>query len=169
MGYETAPATLMLATNCAACGRPLVDAASVDANMGPDCRVKYGVTSLDDDTRSRANAIIYQIALQQEGPEVVQHIGALREMGLKALADRIVKRLAVGYAAVIDVTEQEITLKTSYETSQSINFRAIPGRFWDKARKVNAFPLNSKRALFQELQRSLRGARCLGPKGEFTL
>lgn len=40
--YENAPATILLATTCACCGRPLVDAASVEAGIGPDCRRKYG-------------------------------------------------------------------------------------------------------------------------------
>ena len=40
--YETAPATLLLATNCACCGRPLVDADSVTAGVGPECRKKHG-------------------------------------------------------------------------------------------------------------------------------
>lgn len=40
--YENAPATRMLATHCAVCSRPLVDAASVEAGMGPDCRDRHG-------------------------------------------------------------------------------------------------------------------------------
>jgi len=32
----------MLATHCAVCSRPLVDAASVEAGMGPDCRDRHG-------------------------------------------------------------------------------------------------------------------------------
>jgi len=42
MSYENAPATILLATNCACCGRPLVDATSVETGVGPDCRRKYG-------------------------------------------------------------------------------------------------------------------------------
>lgn len=41
MGYEDAKATKMLATHCAACGRPLVDASSVEYGVGPVCRKKY--------------------------------------------------------------------------------------------------------------------------------
>jgi len=42
MSYENAPATVLLATHCACCGRPLVDAVSVEAGMGPHCRAKHG-------------------------------------------------------------------------------------------------------------------------------
>lgn len=40
--YVNAPATKMLATNCACCGRPLVDAHSVETGVGPDCRKMHG-------------------------------------------------------------------------------------------------------------------------------
>ena len=36
-GYTNAPATKLLATNCLACGRPLVDALSVERGVGPEC------------------------------------------------------------------------------------------------------------------------------------
>lgn len=45
MSYESAPATQLVATNCAICARPLVDAVSVETGIGPDCRRKCG---LDD-------------------------------------------------------------------------------------------------------------------------
>lgn len=41
-GYESAPATAMLATHCACCGRALLDATSVEAGIGPECRRKHG-------------------------------------------------------------------------------------------------------------------------------
>lgn len=42
MGYEEAPATEMMASHCLLCGRPLVDAVSVETGIGPVCREKYG-------------------------------------------------------------------------------------------------------------------------------
>lgn len=42
MSYESAPATKMLATHCACCARPLVDAVSVEAGVGPECRRRHG-------------------------------------------------------------------------------------------------------------------------------
>lgn len=46
-GYENAPATKLLATHCCMCSRPLVDAESVEAGIGPDCRKKHGYTKPD--------------------------------------------------------------------------------------------------------------------------
>lgn len=40
--YLDDPATALLATDCAACNRPLRDAVSVEAGIGPDCRKKHG-------------------------------------------------------------------------------------------------------------------------------
>lgn len=42
MNYTNAPATKMLATNCACCGRDLVDAHSVETGVGPVCRKTHG-------------------------------------------------------------------------------------------------------------------------------
>jgi hypothetical protein len=42
MTYETAPATVMLASSCACCAKALVDSVSVETGVGPDCRKKHG-------------------------------------------------------------------------------------------------------------------------------
>lgn len=43
--YETAPSTILLATHCALCARPLGDAYSVEVGMGPVCREKEEVVA----------------------------------------------------------------------------------------------------------------------------
>jgi hypothetical protein len=40
--YINAAATKFIATHCACCGKPLVDADSVQAGVGPDCRAMHG-------------------------------------------------------------------------------------------------------------------------------
>jgi len=42
MSYVNSPACELVETNCCCCGRPLVDAVSVETGVGPDCRAKYG-------------------------------------------------------------------------------------------------------------------------------
>lgn len=42
MGYENSPALQLVATRCALCGRPLLDAESVECGMGPTCRARHG-------------------------------------------------------------------------------------------------------------------------------
>lgn len=43
MSYENSAATKFVATHCGVCGRPLVDAESVSAGIGPICADKYGL------------------------------------------------------------------------------------------------------------------------------
>lgn len=43
--YENAPATKLLATHCACCGRSLLDAVSVEAGVGPECRKRHGYSA----------------------------------------------------------------------------------------------------------------------------
>lgn len=170
MSYENAPATKMLATQCCACGRPLVDAASVEAGMGPDCRARYGMSEINPEQREAANKLIYAIALKQDGPEVAGHLAGLRQLGLGALADRIVKRLASQYVAVItDEANGGFAVKASYELSMAANLGFIPGRHWDKTRKLNVFAPGAKRAVFEALKKARPGGKCLGPRGEFHL
>lgn len=42
MGYENSPAVALVATRCALCARPLLDAESVECGMGPTCRARHG-------------------------------------------------------------------------------------------------------------------------------
>lgn len=167
MSYENAPATQMLATTCCACGRPLLDSASVTAGMGPDCRSKYGVASLDEETRKAANVHIYHIALHQTGPEVASRLEALRQLGLVKLVERIVKRLAPDYLAVFFDEGDRFAVRAPYEVGQALF--GINGRRWEKERKLTTFPNGAKRDVFDALRRAHRGGKCIGPKGEFTL
>jgi hypothetical protein len=169
MSYTDAPATRMLATSCAACGRPLVDAASVEAGMGPDCRSKYGMPSLDDAIRAEANKLVYKIALDQTGPEVAQAVGQLRALGCQALADRIIKRLASSYAVTITEDGEELVVKSRYDEGLVRAIAAVPGRRWDAKTKTNRIPRTSRTALWGAFKSALSGARGLGPKGEFTI
>lgn len=170
MTYELAPATQLLATHCAACGRPLVDAASVTAGMGPDCRQKYGVPELlADDARAEANALIYAVARDQTGPTVAAALNALRALGCSAIADRIQKRIAPAYVAVIAADgELHFYVKASFDVSSAAELGRVRGGRWDAGRKVRVFPVSAKLDVFKALKRACTGL-CLGPRGEFTL
>lgn len=96
--YTNAPATAMLATHCSACGRPLLDAESVTAMMGPVCRSKYALPdTLDEETRKRANALIFTCAKQGVTPEEWQ--AAVVELALIG-CDAIAKRIGERFGAV---------------------------------------------------------------------
>lgn len=90
MNYENAPSTHLLATNCLACNRPLRDAASVEAGIGPVCRKKYGYGQIDEATRVEANVLIHEAArADTEVPRVLEIATLLESMGASKLADKV--------------------------------------------------------------------------------
>ncbi|KKN10590.1 hypothetical protein LCGC14_1035020 [marine sediment metagenome] len=168
MSYENAPATRMLATQCAACGRPLVDAVSVEAGMGPDCRKRYSkAPDVSAEARATANKLVHRIALDQRGPAVVGLALELEGLGFKALADRIVKRLKV--IKVLPAPGNRLAVTTPYDPDAVEGMRAVPGRRWDHEAKVNSFPASSRRQLWGWLQRFYPGQTGLGADGAFTI
>src|SRR4051794_41120369 len=96
MGYEDAIQTRMLACYCACCGRPLVDAVSVEWGIGPICRDRLGISSvIDDDVRRLCNRLTYAAAIYaQQGrvTEVRECARAIRVVGLEELATAIETR-----------------------------------------------------------------------------
>lgn len=97
MGYETAAATLLLATHCACCGRPLVDATSVEVGIGPICRKKYfDVSELPEGVRQAANKITHHLAVVcgSKDPEAIfSDLTALAELDLPSIVAKVESRL----------------------------------------------------------------------------
>lgn len=92
--YENAPATKLLATNCACCGRALVDAVSVETGIGPDCREKYGVSfEIGTPAHDEANALVHEVARKGVSKERARQIfDRIAALGFVVLAERIAKR-----------------------------------------------------------------------------
>jgi hypothetical protein len=167
MGYETAPATQLLATHCAVCARPLVDAKSVEIGIGPDCRRKHGFdVDVPEESRVEANGLVYRIAAEQDGEGVGAMCDRLRVLGFEVLAARILARVAP--VRIID-TGDAIELFAPYRPEAVEALRAVPGRRWNKERKVTVFPLGSRGALWKALQRGYAGLMATGPKGTFVI
>ena len=166
-GYENAPATKMLASHCACCGRPLVDSKSVEIGVGPECRKRHGFDiDVDEESRQRANIIVHAIALEQTGAAVIERCAELRELGFITLADRILHRLKT---IVISVEDNLLVLKSPYDPDAVRALASIPGRRWDKDRKVNTFPANQKRTVWNVLLEHYHGLMGVGPKGAFEI
>ena len=125
MSYETAPSTILLATHCAACNRPLRDADSVEAGMGPDCREKHGyecaqrepdwakvnhiVDGFDEgafgdvsrfygDEKKLANALVHRAACASRGNRA-PYIECIAALGFTTLA----AKLAEGNGEVVEI------------------------------------------------------------------
>lgn len=193
MSYESAPATKILATSCACCGRPLVDATSVETGVGPDCRARFGYAEAQGepdwtaaqhalnsmagpifplplewnlDARRCANVIVYHIALEQSGPNVNLLQRALVALGYTMLAERIAKRLA---KIQIEVNGQEYLVKAPYIEDAPSWASNVPGARWSPTLKRRIVPVSSRKELFAALQRAYPGQTAVGPKGLFTL
>lgn len=138
-----------------------------------------------ENQRDCANALVRLIAIEQCGKDVLVYTNALDSLGYTKLASKIAKRLA---RVIITIGEadkryqsgggsfgpsystmkiESFLVKSPYEGSEGL--RNVPGRQWDKTRKVNTFPLTSKCALFEALRRAYPGMNAVGPKGLFVL
>jgi len=107
MNYENAPATELLDTDCLCCGRPLVDAASVTAGVGPICRKKYGYSEIPESVRVAANLLIHEAAAADAKRTRVAEIAvALRAMGAEVLSEKILDRFLKD---AVTITRREIT------------------------------------------------------------
>jgi len=198
MSYETAPATVMLATNCACCGKELVDADSVEAGMGPVCRKRHGYAKPDaapdwvavgaalppelrqvvldleygfdaDDPRRVANRIVHRIACDQYGPSVNALTNALRALGFQKLADRIENRVV---AVRIERDGDRLVVFAPFREELVPAWRNVPGRRWDKTvgkKGANTFPASSGSHVWTFLRKHFAGCTGSGPKGLFTI
>jgi hypothetical protein len=183
MSYQEAPATRMLATNCVCCGRPLVDACSVELGMGPECRNGIFPEGVCDDDRKKANELVHAAAVAaQKGAaeKVVSLAGEIRELGFGSMADKVERRFKDGVAAGVrkaDITIAEdgdvLVVGTPYRRGDADAFisawRAIPGRSYDRASRSNRIPKAQRAALWELLKRFFPGKWGTGPKGAFRV
>jgi len=158
MSYEAAPATALVATHCCLCGRPLVDAESVERGIGPVCADKYGAEIGPSENRVVANRLIWEIAAQPAANDVPAKVSALRTLGYVRVADRIAERLVpdmgtirVAYEGDRLTIDQEGLSDDAFGALLAV-LRSIPGRRWERDRKVNTVPVSQKRALWDALR-----------------
>lgn len=175
--YENAPATKMLATNCVCCGRPLVDARSVELGIGPECRGEID-GNIAEDTRKAANKYVFEAAIAAQGgkvEEVLRIADAIDALGLKVLADKVRRRFNGVTERKVDITIEEadgyLKVKTPFRRGDKDAFiaawRDIPGRrFKDGA---NIIPANQKMALWSLLKEFFGGKYGRGSKGLFRI
>ena len=167
MGYEDATSTKMLASHCAICGRPLRDALSVEAGIGPDCRDKWGYyIDCMPEAREEANRLVHQIAVRQDGPEVGAACGRLQELGFVKLAARVLERVA---SVRIIEEGSDLVVESAYSPEAVALLRKVPGRRWDGERKVNVFPAGARLALWAALRAAYPGSIGSGPRGVFFI
>lgn len=174
-GYEDSPQAKLVATHCAACRRPLVDAVSVQTGLGPECRRKHGVSqTCPDEAREEANQLIYLVAARQTGIDVAMAAQRLRELGFDKLADMVNERVADVF--IYDTGQGYKVLWVWDEFLQAArlaDFKSIPGRRWlgppQGTEKMWFVPYSSKRALWGWIQKHFACRIVIGPRGPFTV
>lgn len=173
-GYENAPATKILATHCAACGRPLLDSVSVEIGMGPDCRKKYmgKATGHSDEARAEANQLVHQIAIAVSHSSVAevlstsQALDRLRSLGFDKLADK----LELSWVKVrIEERDGMMIVVSPYDEAAVAAAQRIPGRRWNRDAKCNEFPVSAKPAVWAMLRRYYAGMAGSSSHGTFVI
>ena len=175
-GYENAPATKMLATACVCCGRPLVDATSVELGIGSECRKEFD-GGISEETRKIANEFVFKAALLAQSGEitgVVEIAEKIRALGLPNLANKVVRRFrnADRYTEIVIAVEGDTyQVQTPFRRGAKKEFvdawRAIPGRRFKNG--ANYIPMVQKKALWKLLRRFFGGKIAKGPKGLFRI
>jgi len=170
MSYETAPATILLATRCCVCNRPLVDAISVELGIGPDCREKYGYNiAVEPEAREAANKLVHKVACGVDAAELQQIVLTLKVYGFGVLADTLVDR-----KAEVKVTAPQpdvVAIDTPYRADFVAALKAaVPYRWrkWDATLKVwlvSAVP-EAKNAAWRVLKLHFKGSLGVAPDGK---
>lgn len=122
-GYEEAPAVDLVATSCCVCGRPLLDAPSLKAGIGPICAEKtgYGRAELPVGVRDEVNRLVYELAAYGRDVRAVERLGRLHELGFGELVARVEERL-----------ESLIEIRTGLVQE------AVPARVWVRFPKLES-------------------------------
>ena len=177
MSYVNAPATEMLASNCAFCARPLVDAQSVETGIGPICRKKWMVAdAVTDEARTEGNKLIHTIAKLQTGKEVISAVARLKELGFAEVVKRINKRIKPKRKAMVVLSYEGERLHLVTPWSPSLDFgewlkamRSVGGMRYEGKGQGNSFPKTARKAVYKLLCRFFPGIPATGPMGDFTI
>ena len=195
MTYESAPATRLLAVSCCCCGRPLLDAVSVQAGVGPVCREKFGYTESQGEPdwaeyertgaaelgyvarqltpRELVNALVRRVAIDPNAQTVPRDIVAIDALGFYTLASTLAER--VRDATTVEITTEPdrwgglLIVQAPYSEALTYELRAVRGRRWDAARKVNTVPVACGPALDAALRRALPGTTFVRRDGRLTM
>lgn len=169
--YVESPVCNMVATNCACCGRPLVDAKSVEFGIGPICRGKYSMTEPDgelkldlaqvlldqliedhgfertfglDDRQNAVNKLAYWAACHQGEKMAAIVAQVIHALGYVKFAEKIADH--AGAAPVTGTLSDDglhVFVVAPYRSEALDAWRNIPGRRWMGNDQGNRIPVTS--------------------------
>ena len=189
---------MKVATHCAACGRTLTDATSIEFGIGPVCRKKYlyeDAYPIDDGMKLQLAVVLTDSALPEalagrigeaclddnsrRAANLLVHAASTE--GAHAAIDAAHALRLLGYEVLANRVQQRLAkvhitveynhliVQTPFNPAFLVAMRGIPHRKWDFTRKVNVVPAQYKVALFHALLRCYPGALAVGPKGPFVV
>jgi hypothetical protein len=178
MSYENAPATRLVATHCACCSRPLVDAASVERGVGPECARKYGYDDAqgepdwdavqkaldlyaggdapcfpERDAHKAANVLVHYVAAVPSDASCPA-VAAIDALGFKTLARTLALRLGAIVVDAIQVDGQRdmLVVKAPYSEAFNVAMRRVPGARWNAGRKARMVPAIQRMQLWAAIK-----------------
>lgn len=187
MNYANTPACRLLATHCACCGRPLLDAKSVEFGIGPDCRVRYGFDEVPNkpdwyagktiaanydptlpvaswtDARIACNALVKMFALDTEGRKWAPE--AVFALGYVALSEKMAQR---GGRVEVKSDLLGFTVKTPSSHAWRC-CRTIPGRQENWRDRSWTIPMSSRPQLWTAIRRYFAGRLLVTAQGVSTI
>lgn len=172
MSYEETRACHELDRGCWRCGRPLLDALSVELGIGPTCREKLGITPEmigREDANKLINKAVYHCPTVESFKEA---LAELRALGFAECADRLARN-----HAQIEIAEGEagcLVVKAPFAEnfSQALKDKGVRGHRFNKETclgKAWIVPTAFRRQLFEGLKALYPGVLGIGPKGPFVL
>jgi hypothetical protein len=179
MHYTQTAACQLLATHCACCGLPLLDAKSVEFGIGPNCRKHYGFDEISTkpdwyagktlaanfdptldvstwtDARIACNRLVHHFALDPKGrkwvPECVYALGYIK------LSEKMATRpgrIEVRAFPTGDPNPTHFVVKAKYQAG--FYPRAFGGT-WDSIKRTWTVPGASRTKLWEAIQRCFPG------------
>lgn len=165
MDYTAAPATALVATHCCLCGRPLLDAPSVECGMGPTCRARV-LRGAPTEHRAEVNALVARIAADTAANDVTALVARVATLGYSALAERLTERLAEGRAVTVRAEGDGYAVTAPFSEAFGAALREhAPARRWDRDAKVWRVPATAKRGLWRALLDAFPGAPLITDRG----
>ncbi len=178
--YLNSPALDLVATDCMTCGRPLLDALSVEVGVGPECRRRVGWTKrhgfgvpessdftaasallasagladcmVEGDARATCNRVVHRLAcVSLDQLPYAQAVAALAALGYRRLAEACAPALRT---VRVELEGPCLAVKAPYSEAFTAAVRTIPGSRWDADRKVRLVPVDRKAALWDALRRT---------------
>lgn len=168
MSYESAPATKMLATHCAVCHRPLLDAESVELGIGPDCRKKYGfLIDCAPEARAEANKIVHRVAVGvsagMQAEELKAALAALQLLGFVQLAQKVAEGAAAVRVSV--AADGRLAVESPFTPPFSEDLKRRCQARWDKEKKVWLVAAVKREWLWTVIKAHFAGHLVMGTKG----